>query len=376
MSSSLQAFYQSACVQDLLYTIQQLSQSLTQQMSRPLRLMVLCGPQTLLIEEYQLKAHLPPSVEILQGFGLAAWSLPIDRLNHAITLAERPNVILAATQDTMRIRGSKRTLIDVQRTGANIHEVASADEAFHLAVAHPDQQVVYFAVGFEDYAALTAQTIQSAAAQSIDNFSVYCNHTSIIPALKAVLDSPILMVDGFIGAADIPQVTGLQPYEFLADSYHKPIVIAENSPLAILQAIVILLRQRLERRNGVETQTTFNQTGDSTKMQAMMEVLEPRDFYEWRGMGSIDYSGLKLRTEYEQFDADIVFDLPKLKIADPHSAQCWAILSGVKKPCECKVFGASCNSELPMGTFMTSPNGACALAHAAVLNPSPSLCAR
>ena len=354
--------YQSETAQALLCEIKNLCSSLTPTLKRKIKLMPVCAPNSLVIAQYNLNTIESKYLEFVQGYGEASWSLPLDRIDHAIALSQQPEIIFTSCEAAITIRGSQQNLAEAQAQGADIRIVSSPQEALQIALEQPTQHVIFFGVGFEDSAANTAQTILQAVSKKIDNFSVYCNHLSIVPALKAILDSSILSIDGFIAPAQLSAIFGLEPYRFLVGYYRKPLVIADATPLSMLKATLALLQQLVDGRAEVETQglELLSNPGNSEAMQVISQVYEPREFYEWRGMGSIDYSGLKLRPEYVQFDAEVKFHLPKLKISDPHSSQCWAVLSGVLNPCQCKVFGASCNPEIPMGTFMTSNDGACA----------------
>ena len=355
-------FYQSETARALLRDIKNLCSSLAPTLKRKIKLMPVCAPNSLVIGQYNLNTIESKDLEFVQGYGEASWSLPLERIDHAIALSQQPEIIFTTCEAAMTIQGSKQNLAEVQAQGADIRLVSSPQEALQIALEQPTRQVIFFGVGFEDNAANTAQTVLQAGAKKIDNFSVYCNHLSIVPALKAILDSPILPIDGFIAPSQLSAIFGLEPYRFLAGYYRKPLVVAEANPLSMLKATLMLLQQLVDGHAEVETQglELLSASSNSEAMQAISQVYKPREFYEWRGMGSIDYSGLKLNPDYVQFDAEVKFHLPKLKISDPHSTQCWAVLSGVLKPCQCKVFGASCNPEIPIGTFMASSDGVCA----------------
>lgn len=345
--------------QNLLQEIKNISSSLVPKVKRPIKLMAESGDQTLAIAKYNLNGIAPDYLEFIQGYGQAAWSLPVDRVNHALAIAQNPDVILTAFPEVMTIRGSKQSLFEIQAQGADIRSVNSPQDALQIAQNNPSRQVVFFAVGYEDTAPSTAQTVLQAASKGINNFSVYCNHTTIIPALKAVLDSPSIHIDGFICSGAIASIIGLEPYRFLVNSYNKPIIIADDSQESVLTATLALLKQLVDERADLENQLQVPAEGSSVALQAICQVFEPREFYEWRGMGSIDFSGLRLRSEYIQFDAELKFDLPKLKVADAHFSQCMNILTGIFQPCQCKVFGAGCNPQTPIGTYMTTEEGIC-----------------
>lgn len=340
-------------------TIESLSSALTPKLRRPVKLMLVSGEQTLAIAQYNLNGIATESREFIQGYGKATWSLPIDRVNNAVAIAQNPDVIFTTNPDAMTIRGSEQTLLEIQSQEADVRTVNSPQDALQIARENPSKQVVFFAVGYEDIAPSTAKAVLQAASEKMENFSVYCNHTTIIPAIKALLDSPAIQIDGLICSEEIASVIGLEAYRFLVESYRLPISIADNSQEAIVKATSTLLKQLTEGRADLENLAQVPAEGNAEALQAICQVFEPREFYEWRGMGSIDFSGLRVRSEYAQFDADVKFNLPKLKIANVGFSQCTTILTGVFQPFECKVFGAGCTPKTPMGTYMTAPEGIC-----------------
>jgi hydrogenase expression/formation protein HypD len=205
-------------------------------------------------------------------------------------------------------------------------------------------------------------TILQAEKESIENFSVFCNHILVIPAIKAMLDSPDLQLDGFVGPGHVSTVIGTRCYEFIGKEYKKAFVISGFEPLDILQSIYMIVRQIAEGRAEVENQygRVVAPDGNRRALDVLQEVFEPRPFFEWRGLGSIPHSGMKLKPKYARFDAELKFAVPGIRVADPKACQCGEILKGVKKPWECKVFGTACTPETPIGSCMVSSEGACA----------------
>lgn len=339
--------------------IEKISSRLTQKLLRPAKLMAVSGEQSSVSALDRLNRIDNKHLEFVQGYGEAAWSLPEERMDLAMAIASRTDVILATYPEVIGIRGKKGSLSEAKVAGAEIILVESPLEVLEIATENPDKKVVFFAVGFEDRVASTAQAILQAEASRIDNFLVYCNHTLLLPALKAIMDSPSMRIDGFIASEAIASVVGLAPYRYLARYYHKPIAIAGETQTDMLQGSIALLKQLENDRSLVENLAGVSEGGNTEALQAMCQVFEPREFYEWRGMGSIDFSGLRLRSDYVKYDAEVQLRLPKLKIADAHSAQCMTIVTGVFQPCQCKVFGAGCTPKTPMGTYMTSEDGIC-----------------
>ncbi|HEX5085470.1 MAG TPA: hydrogenase formation protein HypD [Blastocatellia bacterium] len=348
--------------QVLLKEISQLVLRIGAGRRRPLQFMEVCGGHTHSIFRYGLKQMLPPEVEFVHGPGCPVCVLPMGRVDDCIALAERPEIIFTTFGDAMRVPGSKQSLLQAKAAGADVRMVYSPLDALKLAQANPHREVIFFGLGFETTMPSTALTLLQAKKDGVRNFSLFCNHITIIPTIKAILDSPELRLDGFLGPGHVSMVIGVEPYDFIARHYRKPIVIAGFEPLDILQSVWMLLRQLAEGRCEVENQyaRVVASDGNSAALAAVNEVFELREFFEWRGLGSIDHSGVRVREAYAEFDAERKFPLPNLKIADPKSCQCGEVLKGVIKPQQCKVFGSACTPQTPLGALMVSSEGACA----------------
>jgi hydrogenase expression/formation protein HypD len=240
--------------------------------------------------------------------------------------------------------------------------VYSPADALKLAQANPDRHVMFFAIGFETTAPSTALTLMRARASGIRNFSVFCNHVTIIPAIRAILDSPDMRLDAFIGPGHVSTVIGCRPYEWIARHEGKPIVVSGFEPLDMLESIVMLLRQLRDGRAEVENQykRVVPWEGNRAALKAMAEVFQLRPYFEWRGMGFISQSALRLRDTYAEFDAEQRFRIPGIRVTDPKAAQCGEVLKGVLKPAQCKLFGKECTPEQPVGALMVSSEGSCA----------------
>jgi hydrogenase expression/formation protein HypD len=351
-----------AKAQILLKEIQQLVERIEIARRRPLQIMEVCGGHTHSIFRYGLKQMLPPQVEFVHGPGCPVCVLPMGRVDDCIALAERPEVIFTTFGDAMRVPGSKKSLLQAKAQGADVRMVYSPLDALKLAQANPDREVIFFGLGFETTMPSTALTVLQARQDDVRNFSLFCNHITIIPTIKAILDSPDLQLDGFLGPGHVSMVIGTAPYEFIARHYHKPLVIAGFEPLDILQALWMVLKQIAEGRAEIENQYAriVPEHGNAAALAAVSEVFELREFFEWRGLGSIDHSGVRIRAAFAEFDAERKFAVPNLKIADPKSCQCGEVLKGILKPHECKVFGTACTPETPLGALMVSSEGACA----------------
>jgi len=330
--------------------------------SSPLKLMEVCGGHTHTIFKYGIEDLLPENIEMIHGPGCPVCVIPLGRVDDAISIAQQPGVIFTTFGDAMRVPGSKTSLLDAKAGGADVRMVYSPLDALKIAKNNPTRHVVFLGLGFETTAPSTAMTILQAAKDNVENFSVFCNHITIIPALKAMLDSPDLKLDGFVGPGHVSTVIGTRCYEFVPREYGKPLVVTGFEPLDVLQSVYMIVKQIVEGRAEVENQyaRVVYREGNRRALEALSEVFEPREYFEWRGLGSIAHSGMRLRNTYSRFDAELKFNVPGLRVADPKACQCGEILKGVKKPWECKVFGTACTPETPIGSCMVSSEGACA----------------
>ena len=329
---------------------------------RQYKLMEVCGGHTHTIYKHGVENLLPPEVDLIHGPGCPVCVIPMGRVDDAIALAERPNVIFTTFGDMMRVPGGNGSLLEAKARGADVRMVYSPLDALRIAREHPEREVVFFAIGFETTTPSTALTLLRARAEGIRNFFVFANHVTIIPAIRAILASPDLRLDGFIGPGHVSTVIGTLPYRFIARDHGKPLVVAGFEPLDVLQAAFMVMLQLAERRSEVENQYSrvVREGGNARALEAIAETMELRTTFEWRGLGFISQSALKLRAEFADWDAELRYDVPGVRVADPKACQCGEVLKGVIKPWECKVFGTACTPEKPIGTCMVSSEGACA----------------
>ena len=329
---------------------------------RQYKFMEVCGGHTHTIYKHGLEDYLPETITLVHGPGCPVCVMPMGRVDDAIHIAEQPDVILTTFGDMMRVPGGRGSFLDSNAAGTDIRMVYSPLDSLKIARQNPDKRVVFMAIGFETTAPSTAMTVLRAAAEGIENFSIFCNHVTIIPAIKAILNSPDLRLDGFVGPGHVSTVIGCRPYDFIAREYGKPLVCAGFEPLDILQSVYELMIQLAEGRSEVENQYSrvVPWDGNPRALKAIGEVMELRPYFEWRGLGFISHSALKVRDAYASFDAEKIFELPGVRVADPKACQCGEVLKGVLKPWECKVFGTACTPETPIGTCMVSSEGACA----------------
>ncbi len=336
---------------------------------RRYRFMEFCGGHTHAISRYGITELLPPSVQMIHGPGCPVCVLPIGRVDQAIALALERGVTLCTYGDVMRVPASNQlSLLRAKAQGADIRMVYSAADALKRAREHPQAEVVFLAIGFETTTPPTALVIRQAAREGIANFSVLCNHVLTPSAITHILESAevrqygTVPIDGFVGPAHVSIVIGSRPYEHFAEEYRKPVVIAGFEPLDVMQAIRMLVRQVNEGRAEVENEfaRAVTREGNLAAQAVVSEVFELRPSFEWRGLGEVPYSALQIRPGFAAFDAERRFDIGYRPVPDHKQCECGAILRGVRRPADCKLFGSVCTPESPMGSCMVSSEGACA----------------
>jgi len=339
---------------------------------RRYRFMEFCGGHTHTIHRYGLPSLLPNNVEMIHGPGCPVCILPIARIDKAIALAARPDVILCSYGDMLRVPGSgQQNLLQAKARGADVRMVYSVDDALNIAEHHPQKNVVFFAIGFETTTPPTAYAILQAAKRRLLNFSVFCNHVLTPVAMDSLLnfqdtEAESVNLDGFVGPAHVSIVVGSQAYEAVCTKYKKPIVISGFEPLDVLHSILMLIEQVNESRSSVEIQYTraVTREGNLRSQTMMSEVFELRPSFEWRGLGHIPNSALQIKPSYVAFDAEKRYNLPESTGTEHKQCDCGAILRGIKKPTDCKLFAKVCTPDNPLGSCMVSSEGACAAVYA------------
>jgi hydrogenase expression/formation protein HypD len=333
--------------------------------SRTYRLMEFCGGHTHAISRYGLEDLLPPQVRMIHGPGCPVCVLPMARIDLGISCARQTGVTVCVYGDLMRVPGSNgSSFLKAKAEGADVRMVYSTLDAIRIAEREPTRDVVFFAIGFETTTPPTALALKAARRKGLKNFSVVCNHVLTPSAMTAILQSGEqegMLVEGFVGPAHVSTIIGTRPYEVFARHYGKPVVIAGFEPLDVAQAILMLVRQINEGRSEVENEyiRAVDADGNSRAQAEMADVFELRDTFEWRGLGFLTESALKLRDGWAEFDAERRFGLVEKMAKDNPACECGAILRGVKRPAECKLFGTVCTPDTPMGSCMVSPEGAC-----------------
>jgi hydrogenase expression/formation protein HypD len=345
---------------------QQLAKAIAQTVdsNRQYRLMEFCGGHTHAIFRYGIQDLMPVNVEFIHGPGCPVCVLPIGRIDNAIELVQKYDVILCTYADLMRVPANGRhSLLKAKAAGGDIRMIYSTQDALKIARDNPARQVVFFAIGFETTTPPTAVALKQAHREDLTNFSVFCNHVLTPAAMQAILDAPVpVAIDAFLGPSHVSTVIGSQAYEIFAERYHKPIVIAGFEPLDVMQSVLMLIRQLNNGCSEVENEyiRAVMPQGNQKALTLMREVFELRAQFEWRGLGLIQDSALKLREDYADFDAEYRFNLLSIQASDVKGCECSAILRGAKKPLDCKLLGTVCTPENPMGSCMVSSEGACA----------------
>jgi hydrogenase expression/formation protein HypD len=336
---------------------------------RDYNLMEFCGGHTHAISRYGIADLLPANIRMIHGPGCPVCVLPIGRIDSAIELAMQHEVMLCTYGDTMRVPASNRSsLLEAKARGADIRMIYSAADALRLALERPEREIVFFAIGFETTTPPTALVIREAAKLALANFSVFCNHVLTPAAISNILESPqvrdigAVPIHGFVGPAHVSCVIGSQPYEYFAEEYERPVVIAGFEPLDVMQAILMLVRQLNDGRAEVENEFSRAVTHDGNlrAKQVVADVFELCRSFEWRGLGEVPYSALRIKAKFARFDAERRYGVQYRSVPDNKACECGAILRGAKQPRDCKLFGTVCTPENPMGSCMVSSEGACA----------------
>ena len=341
--------------------VERLAQAIHGLVTKPHTLMEVCGGQTHSIVKYGIDSLLPSEITLVHGPGCPVCVTPVELIDKAVTLANRPGVIMTSFGDMLRVPGSNGDLFGAKASGGDVRIVYSPLDAVKLARKNPDKDVVFFAVGFETTAPANAMAVHQARQLGLGNFSILCSHVLVPPAIEAILQAPGNRVQGFLAAGHVCTVMGYWEYEPLAPRYGAPIVVTGFEPVDILQGVYMCVKQLEEGRAEVENQYARSVSRDGNQpaqrlVEAVFEIA-PR---KWRGIGEIPRSGLALREEYAAFDAEKRYQLEAEGAAESTVCISGEVLRGVKKPHECPAFGVECTPENPLGAPMVSSEGACA----------------
>ncbi|MFU8834254.1 hydrogenase formation protein HypD [Roseovarius autotrophicus] len=361
-----QEFRDPQAARALLARIAESAEALGATPENPVRIMEICGGHTHAIFRYGLDKLTHPGIEFIHGPGCPVCVLPMARVDECVQIAEDPRVIFTTFGDAMRVPGTRKSLMQAKADGADIRMVYSPLDALEIARRNPGREVVFFGLGFETTTPSTALSIQQAAAEGLRNFSVFCNHITVPPPIKVLLDDPHMRLDGFVGPGHVSMVIGIHPYDFIPRDHGKPIVVAGFEPLDLLQSVLMVLRQICEGRAEVENQyaRVVPEHGNPVSLAAIADVYEPRPSFAWRGLGEIDESGLQIRPAYADYDAEVKFGIgyaaESRHVEEPEGCACGAVMTGRMKPVACPQFGRGCTPEMPLGALMVSSEGVCA----------------
>ena len=351
-------------MEDSLRTIEEAGRKIHELMFAigcPVRLMEVCGTHTVSIFKHGIRSYLPGDLTLLSGPGCPVCVTSAGDIEAAIDLSGNDGVILTTFGDMMRVPGESRSLAEVRAGGADIRVVYSPLDALGIAAENPDRKVVFFATGFETTSPSVAGTIFEAGRRGLDNFLIYSVHKLVPPALKALLVSGEVLVDGFILPGHVSAVIGMEPYGFLAGEHGRASVITGFEAADILAGILLLLEQIRTGRPAVQNaySRVVSESGNPRAVDMINTYFEPEDAY-WRGIGTIPASGLALRSAHASRDAVSVFGVTRRQVEKSSVCQCGEVLKGVKLPTDCALFGKACTPERPVGPCMVSTEGSCA----------------
>jgi hydrogenase expression/formation protein HypD len=339
---------------------QKFVRAIRQKTTRPWTLMEICGGQTHTLIKFGLDRMLPDSLTLVHGPGCPVCVTPLEQIDRAIVIAQRPDVIFTSFGDMLRVPGSGTDLLSVKAKGGDVRMLYSPLDAVRLARNNPDKQVVFFAVGFETTAPANAMAVWQAQQLGLDNFSILSSHVLVPPAMTALLGTDDNLVQGFLAAGHVCTVMGYREYEPIAERFRVPIVVTGFEPLDLLQGVYMTVSALEEGRTAVENQYSRSVTRDGNQpaQELLKKVFEICD-RAWRGIGIIPHSGYRLRPEFAGYDAEHRFDVGELKVQEPEVCIAGEILTGHKKPNHCSAFGKQCTPERPLGAPMVSTEGAC-----------------
>jgi hydrogenase expression/formation protein HypD len=340
---------------------QQLAAAIARTATKPWTIMEVCGGQTHSIVKYGIDEMLPPDIELVHGPGCPVCVTSLEMIDRGHAIASRPNVIFCSFGDMLRVPGSRGDLLQLKSRGSDVRIVYSPLDAVNLAAAHPDRQVVFFAIGFETTAPANAMAVWLARKRRLRNFSVLVSHVLVPPVLTAVLRAPDNRVQAFLGPGHVCTVMGYTEYEPITREYRVPIVITGFEPVDLLEGVLRTVKQLESGRAEVENQygRAVRREGNSQALKLIDEVFEVCD-RKWRGVGLIPQSGYRLRREYREHDAEVRFEVDGIETQESSICISGQILRGLMKPQQCPAFGCQCTPQTPLGATMVSNEGACA----------------
>ena len=338
-------------------------------LNKSINIMEVCGGHTHTIMKYGLLQLLPKNISFIHGPGCPVCIMPKERIDHAYILAMKKDAILCTLGDMIKVPGSRGSLQDARSKGADVRFVYSPLDVLKIAKENPTKKVIFFAIGFETTTPMTAALLEAAIKQNIKNILFHINHVTVPEVMKELIDSRDEhidsynnRIDAFLGPSHVSVITGSKIYEIFPKNYNRPVVVAGFEPVDVMEGILMMIRQFVEDRCEVEIQhkRSVTRVGNLKAQELIERYFEKRELFKWRGLGNIPQSAWKLKEEFKEFDAEVVYELPKEEIEDHKLCICGDILRGMAKPTECQVFATACTPQKPLSSCMVSSEGACA----------------
>ncbi|MCV6607282.1 MAG: hydrogenase formation protein HypD [Campylobacterales bacterium] len=340
-------------------------------LDKPITIMEVCGGHTHTIMKYGIPQLLPENIKFIHGPGCPVCIMPKERIDHGYILSQQEDVILVTLGDMIKVPGSNGSLQDARSKGADVRFVYSPLDCIKIAQENPTKKIIFFAIGFETTTPMTASLLDSVIKKNITNVFFHINHVTVPEVMKELIDSRDEHVDSynhtidsFLGPSHVSVISGGKIYEEFPRDYKKPVVIAGFEPVDVVQAISMIVKQFIENRCELENQyqRLVTRDGNVRAQNLINKYFEKVDLFKWRGLGNIPKSGLKLRKDFEEYDAEVIYKdvLPLEEIEDHKLCICGDILRGMANPPECTIFGTACKPSSPVGSCMVSSEGACA----------------
>lgn len=332
-------------------------------LSHPINIMEVCGGHTHTIMKYGVLQLLPENIKFVHGPGCPVCIMPKERIDHAYVLSQQEGVILVTLGDMIKVPGSNGSLQDARSKGADVRFVYSPLDCLKIARENPDKTIIFFAIGFETTTPMTAALLDAVVKQNIKNILLHVNHVTVPEPMHALISDDACIIDAFLGPSHVSVISGSKIYEEFPRDWGKPVVVSGFEPVDVMQSISMMVKQFIENRCELEVEYNRAVTREgNTKAQAMVDKYFEKANFRWRGLGDIPLSGLKLKDEYDRYNAEKIYDdiLPKEEINDHKLCICGDILKGKATPPECSIFGTACKPSSPVGSCMVSSEGACA----------------
>ncbi|CZE51100.1 hydrogenase formation protein HypD [Campylobacter geochelonis] len=338
-----------------------LSKLIKKESVKPLNIMEICGGHTHSIMKFGVPNLVGENINFVHGPGCPVCVMPRNRIDEAIKLAAMDGVIFCTLADMLRVPGSKTSLQKLRGEGHDIRALYSPLDVIKIAQENLDKRVIFFAIGFETTTPMTAVVVEQCLKFGLKNLFFHINHVTVPAPVRAIMDDEDVKIDAFLGPSHVSVITGSKVYESIANEYKKPIAVSGFEPLDIMDSVLNLVRQQNAKTHEVynEYKRAVKDGGNTTAQNLVSKYLKPCDF-QWRGLGTIPQSGMKLRDEFKNLDAREVFDCSVESKGENKACICGEILRGKAKPYDCKVFGKVCNPQNPLGSCMVSGEGACA----------------